>query len=67
MTLLGAEAYFHEGTRIVVTFSFVGIVVFGERYHGNEENGIELTFVNSYSSIYPKFCNSELQSNASKV
>ena len=67
MTLLGAEAYFHEGTRIVESFSFASIVVFGERYHGTEENGIELTFLNSYSSIYPEFCNSELQRNASKV
>ena len=30
MTLLGAEAYFHEGMRIVESFSFAGIVVFGK-------------------------------------
>ena len=29
--LFGAEAYFHEGTRIVQSFSFAGIAVFGER------------------------------------
>ena len=34
--LFGAEAYFHEGTRIVKSFSFASIVVFGERYHGIE-------------------------------
>ena len=31
MTLLGVEAYFHEGVRIGESFSFVGIAVFDER------------------------------------
>ena len=30
MALMGAEAYFHEGMRIVESFSFAGIVVFGK-------------------------------------
>ena len=40
MMLLGVEAYFHGGARIVKSFSFAGIVVFSNRYHVTKENRI---------------------------